>query len=70
MTFATVPCSYCSANIDPASAYQEVVGWEAKRGQGGTNALRCRKPQQKWACASCVNADQKGRLNQEGFRWD
>lgn len=46
--------------IDPDRDYRRVIGWEKRRDQGGTNALRGREPLGEWACIFCVEKLAKG----------
>lgn len=59
----TVPCALCGEQIayeDVEDSYRLVVGWEKRRAQGGTNALRLRKPQEVFAHFECVEKEAHG----------
>lgn len=54
-------CEFCNGEISVNRDYQKVVGYERKRHQGGTNALRLRMPVDgKWACTTCVDKEARG----------
>ena len=54
-------CEFCGTPIrNPNTSYRKVTGWERKRTDGGTNALRCREPHDEWACTVCVDKEAKG----------
>jgi hypothetical protein len=53
-------CIYCRAEINPDVDYRKVEGFEQRRTQGGTNAIRLRKSLDVWACAHCVGRASKG----------
>lgn len=59
-------CVYCHAEIDSddTGVYQLVHGWERKRAQGGTNAIRLPHRDFKWACHACIEARVSGLENQ------
>jgi hypothetical protein len=57
-----VQCEFCGAEWKPERDYRLVTGWERYNRQvGGTNALRCREPQERFACMFCVENLAKGR---------
>lgn len=61
-------CMYCGKEISLNRDYQRVTGFEKRRNQGGTNALRLREPQEEWACMFCVDRQAAGlNVNQEGL---
>lgn len=54
-------CSFCGEAVNPNRDYRRVTGWEKRRSEGGTNALRLREPHEdEWACASCVDRGASG----------
>lgn len=55
-------CSLCGNSVNPQTAYRKVTGWEAKREDGGTNALRLRQPHDEWACYECIDSRAKARV--------
>lgn len=61
-------CAFCAKPVDPEGpfAYRKVVGWERKRDQGGTNAIRLRVPQPEFACEFCINKETKGINARQG----
>lgn len=55
-------CEFCNGEWKPDRDYRQVTGWERfNRQQGGTNALRVRAPQERFACMFCVESLAKGR---------
>lgn len=53
-------CIHCSDPIDPDQDFRKVIGWERRRGAGGTNAIKLRQPQDEWACRYCIAKLVKG----------
>ena len=54
-------CALCESEITSGDrAYQEVVGYEQRRAQGGTNALRLRRLTGRVAHAECVARASQG----------
>ena len=53
-------CTFCGSPINPDRDYRKVTGWERRRDQGGTNAIRLREPTNEWACMACINLQAKG----------
>lgn len=54
-------CTFCGKAVDPNRDYRRVTGWEKRRAEGGTNALRCREPHEdEWACVSCIDRQASG----------
>lgn len=65
---ANLRCTFCGAEIKLNRDYQKVVGFEKRRIQGGTNALRMREPQQEWACMHCIDRQSSGlNVSQDGL---
>lgn len=62
-------CFYCNTLIDSDARgiYQYVSGWERKRAQGGTNALRAATRRERWACHACIEKLVKIGLGQEAL---
>jgi hypothetical protein len=50
----------CGNMIDEDRDYRKVTGWEKRRAQGGTNALRGRETHDVWACRFCVDKQARG----------
>ncbi len=61
-----VNCAICGDPLRTVDqgVYRYVEGWEKNRDQGGTNALRLRKPHDSWAHGHCVDAKVHGREGQ------
>lgn len=59
---AALKCTACDEDINPQLDYRQVIGWEKRRGTGGTNAIRLRKPQEIWMCSRCVDKEAR-KLN-------
>lgn len=53
-------CVFCGREVNPDVDYREVTGFERYRKAGGTNAIRLRKPGERWACTPCVDRMAKG----------
>lgn len=53
-------CVHCGGPIDENRDYQQVTGWEKRRSQGGTNAIKLREPQGVWACCVCIDGQATG----------
>jgi hypothetical protein len=49
-------CHFCGESLDAdrPGVYQYVEGWERRRAQGGTNAVRLPKRLTRYACHSCI----------------
>lgn len=61
-------CSFCGNAISVNRDYRKVEGFERRRNQGGTNALRLRQPKSEWACTSCIDKESRGvSARQEGL---
>lgn len=59
-------CDVCGEVIpdaDRPGTYQYVEGWEERRSQGGTNAVRARVPHPRFAHPACIDALVRGLLN-------
>jgi hypothetical protein len=59
-------CVYCGAEIDAASDYRKIVGWERSRSAGGTNAVALREPTDEWACRWCIERLKRGITAEQG----
>lgn len=54
-TGGVLRCAICGAEIASVRiAWRKVVGYERPRKQGGTNAIRLRRPVDEYACEICV----------------
>lgn len=55
-------CSVCGEVVDERrqTVYNKVTGWEKKRDQGGTNALRLREPDNEFMCVICMDKLTRG----------
>ena len=53
-------CELCGKSVDPAVADRYVSGWERSRSAGGTNAIRLREPQERFAHRVCVDLAASG----------
>lgn len=55
-------CEFCGEQLDAdrAGTYQHVSGWEGRRVQGGTNAIRLPKREYRFAHGTCVDVAVKG----------
>jgi hypothetical protein len=62
-------CTFCGATLDADApgTYQWVSGWERRRKQGGTNALRLAERQGKWACPACIDERVNVGAHQSGL---
>jgi hypothetical protein len=49
-------CDKCGRIVDERkeTVWNEVIGWEKRRVQGGTNHLALRKPQPNFRCNVCM----------------
>jgi hypothetical protein len=61
-----IKCTFCGGRISVTRDYQRVEGYERRRNQGGTNALRLRQPKGEWACTSCVDKEARGIAATQG----
>jgi hypothetical protein len=60
-----VICPFCHGPVEPGErVYYEVLGWEAERKQGGTNALRLRSRTGQQAHWFCVDKASRGHTGQ------
>lgn len=68
MTINLPKCAFCGTPVDPdqPTVYRKVVGWERKRDQGGTNAIRLRVPQPEFACQFCIDKESRGVSASQG----
>jgi hypothetical protein len=55
-------CAFCGDPVDPKCDFRKVTGWECKRTDGGTNALRLREQHDEWAHKVCVDMEAR-KLN-------
>lgn len=59
-----IVCEFCGDPLEAGhwGTFRYVGGWEKSREAGGTNALSLREPQDRYACAACIDALRNGRL--------
>jgi hypothetical protein len=49
-------CAKCGRSMDERieTVWRQVIGWEKKREQGGTNHLALREPLNQYCCNGCM----------------
>lgn len=56
----TLTCALCGDPVtNPENHFRKVEGWEQRREQGGTNALRLREPKDSYAHSWCVDRESR-----------
>ena len=50
----TVVCSKCGDPVSEGTCWHQVIGWEHKRGSGGTNYIALREVTGELMCGSCM----------------
>lgn len=61
-----VRCEHCDCDINPDTDYQRVIGYERKRGAGGTNHITLREPVPgQWSCRWCIEKLRRGMSAQQ-----
>jgi hypothetical protein len=61
-----VSCAICGERVDADAlgTYHRVQGWEVRRKQGGTNALKLRESLFEFAHRTCIEAAARGHKGQ------
>lgn len=65
---AKIACSECGNPLNPNApegVYEEIVGWDKRRNQGGQNHVRLRKPTGRVMHVSCMTRLLNGIATQQ-----